>query len=318
MLNKEKNFVSVVAYLHNSEKEIPAFLDYIVEELERNFEKSEVIFVNDASEDNSVSVIKEYLEKRKCNFMTNIINMSSYHGLEASMLAGVDLAIGDFVYEFDSIAIDYSKKFFMEVYYEALKGNDIVAATPAGNVEFPVSLFYYFYNKFRLSKGGGQTKLQRETFRIVSRRAINRVQTLGKSVPYRKVMYQNCGLGYKNLVYERTTKDKKNYRDKERKSRENLALDTLLMFTNAVQKVSMFLSMFFLIFTIGVGVYVVAVFFSGNKPVEGWTPMMGFMAAAFTGIFMLLTILLKYMAVLFEITFNKKRYLISSIEKING
>ena len=80
MLNKEKNFVSVVAYLHNSEKEIPAFLDYIVEELERNFEKSEVIFVNDASEDNSVSVIKEYLEKRKCNFMTNIINMSSYHG----------------------------------------------------------------------------------------------------------------------------------------------------------------------------------------------------------------------------------------------
>lgn len=46
--------------------------------------------------------------------------------------------------------------------------------------------------------------------------------------------------------------------------------------------------------------------------------MMGFMAAAFTGIFMLLTILLKYMAVLFEITFNKKRYLISSIEKING
>ncbi len=178
------------------------------------------------------------------------------------------LAIGDFVYEFDSITIDYSKKLFMEVYYEALKGNDIVAATPAGNVEFPVSLFYYFYNKFRLSKGGSQTKLQRETFRIVSRRAINRVQTLGKSVPYRKVMYQNCGLGYKNLVYERTTKDKKNYRDKERKSRENLALDTLLMFTNAVQKVSMFLSMFFLIFTIGVGVYVVAVFFSVQQAAD--------------------------------------------------
>lgn len=317
MLNKEKNFVSVVAYLHNSEKEIPAFLDYIVEELESNFEKSEVIFVNDASVDNGVSIIKEYLEKRKCNFMTNIINMSSYHGLEASMLAGVDLAIGDFVYEFDSIAIDYSKKKFMEVYFESLKGNDIVAATPAGNVEFPVSLFYYFYNKFRLSEGE-QTKLQRETFRIVSRRAINRVQTLGKSVPYRKVMYQNCGLGYKSLVYKRTIKDKKSYQDNERKSRENLAFDTVLMFTNAVQKISMFLSALFLIFTIGVGVYVVTVYFSGNKPVEGWAPMMGFMAAAFTGIFVLLTILLKYMAVLFEVTFNKKRYLISSIEKING
>lgn len=315
-LEKEKNFVSAVVYLHNAERELPAFLDYIAAELEKNFEKSELIFVNDASEDNSVAVIKEYMDKRKCCFMTSIINMSSYHGIEASMLAGVDLAIGDFVYEFDTTNVDWPEKLFMDVYRASLQGDDIVAASPAGRTELSASVFYNLYNRFRLS-GKGE-KLRRESFRIVSRRAINRVKTLGKSIPYRKVMYQNCGLGYRDLEYERVNSEKKNYQARERKNREKLAFDTFLMFTNIMQKISMILSAVFIIFTLGVGIYVVCVYFSASKPVEGWAPIMGFLAAGFSGVFILITILLKYMGVLLEITFSKKKYLIASIEKINN
>lgn len=316
MLNKEKNFVSVVAYLHNAEKEVVPFLDYIVEQLENNFEKCEMIFVNDASQDNSVSVVREYLEEKKCSFMTNIVTMSNYHGLESAMLAGVDLAIGDFVYEFDSLVLDYPKETFMDVYYESLKGDDIVAAAPEGKTELSATVFYGLYNRFRISGKGEQ--LKRETFRIVSRRAINRVQTLGKFVPYRKVMYQNSGLGYKHVMYKKTNAEAKNFSSREKKNREELAFDTFLMFTNLVQKVSMAISILFFIFAIAVGVYVVCVYFSANKPVEGWAPMMGFLAAGFSGIFILFTVLLKYMTVLLEVTFSRKRYLISSIEKING
>ena len=316
MLNKEKNFVSVVAYLHNNEKEVVPFLDYIVEQLENSFEKCELIFVNDASQDNGVSVVREYLEKRKCSFMTNIITMSSYHGLEASMLAGVDLAIGDFVYEFDSLALDYPKEMFMDVYFASLKGDDVVAAAPEGNTDASSAVFYGLYNKFRNSGKGEQ--LRTETFRIVSRRAINRVQTLGKFVPYRKVMYQNSGLGYKHIVYKKTTSEIRRFSRKVQKSRENLAFDTILMFTHLVQKVSMAISILFFIFAIAVGVYVVIVYFSPNKPVEGWAPMMGFLAAGFSGIFVLFTVLLKYMSVILEVTFSRKRYLISGIEKINS
>lgn len=316
MLNREKNFVSVVAYLHNAEKEVVPFLDYIVEQLENNFEKCEMIFVNDASQDNSVSVVREYLEEKKCSFMTNIVTMSNYHGLESAMLAGVDLAIGDFVYEFDSLVLDYPKETFMDVYYESLKGDDIVAAAPEGKTELSATVFYGLYNRFRISGKGEQ--LKRETFRIVSRRAINRVQTLGKFVPYRKVMYQNSGLGYKHAMYKKTNAEAKNFSSREKKNREELAFDTFLMFTNLVQKVSMAISILFFIFAIAVGVYVVCVYFSANKPVEGWAPMMGFLAAGFSGIFILFTVLLKYMTVLLEVTFSRKRYLISSIEKING
>lgn len=316
MLNKEKNFVSVVAYLHNNEKEVVPFLDYIVEQLEQNFEKCELIFVNDASKDNGASVVREYLEARKCSFMTNIITMSSYHGIEASMLAGVDLAIGDFVYEFDSLVLDYPKEMFMDVYYASLKGDDIVAAAPEGKADTSSELFYGLYNRFRNSGKGEQ--LRRETFRIVSRRAINRVQTLGKFVPYRKVMYQNSGLGYKHILYKKAFSENRHLTRKEQRNREDLAFDTLLMFTNLVQRVSMAISILFFVFAIAVGVYVVIVYFSPNKPVEGWAPMMGFLAAGFSGIFVLFTVLLKYMSVILEVTFSRKRYLISGIEKINS
>ena len=48
------------------------------------------------------------------------------------MNAGRDIAIGDFVYEFDDIFVDYDEKVIMDVYYKLLTGNDIVAASSKG------------------------------------------------------------------------------------------------------------------------------------------------------------------------------------------
>ena len=45
MLNKEKNFVSVVIYVHNAENRIEPFLDVIIKTMEENFEHSEIICV---------------------------------------------------------------------------------------------------------------------------------------------------------------------------------------------------------------------------------------------------------------------------------
>lgn len=313
---KEKNFISVVVYLRNGEKYLERFLDFVVKQLYDNFEKSELIFVNDASVDNSVQRVRDYMDTNKCNIMTNIVNMSNYHGLESAMLAGEDLSIGDFVYEFDSMIMDYPENIFMELYRTSLLGNDVVAATPKGKTELSAKVFYSLYNHFRINNK--DMELKRESFRIISRRAINRVKSLSESVPYRKVMYQNCGLNYKNVEYEPVFENRRIYANDEKTNRTDLAFDTLLMFTNFVQKVSLFLSVVFLVFTLAVGVYTVCVYFSADKPVEGWAPIMGFLAAGFSGIFILFTLLMKYMSVLIGITFNKKQYLVTSVEKITN
>lgn len=60
MVNKEKNFISAVIYVHNSEMRIEVFLDAVASALEKNFENFEVICVDDASDDGSVGVIKRW------------------------------------------------------------------------------------------------------------------------------------------------------------------------------------------------------------------------------------------------------------------
>ena len=56
---KEKNFISVIAYVKNNEKEIEIFLRNVDEKLFKNFESYEFIIVNDSSTDQTKENIKK-------------------------------------------------------------------------------------------------------------------------------------------------------------------------------------------------------------------------------------------------------------------
>ena len=53
MSSKQKTFVSAVVYVCNVEHALEQFLNKLCEVLDTNFEKFEIICVNDASTDNS-------------------------------------------------------------------------------------------------------------------------------------------------------------------------------------------------------------------------------------------------------------------------
>lgn len=60
------------------------------------------------------------------------------------MNAGRDMAIGDFVYEFDDINPDYPPELIRDVYDRMLSGYDIVAASCKGKIKLTSRLFYLF------------------------------------------------------------------------------------------------------------------------------------------------------------------------------
>ena len=129
MENKEKNFVSAVIYVHNAERRIEKFLSMIIGIMEDNFAHSEIICVNDCSDDASVDVIKKVSDTAKTTSIS-VVNMSFFHGLELAMDAGMDLAIGDFVFEFDNTILDFEPEMIMKIYRHSLTGYDIVSASP--------------------------------------------------------------------------------------------------------------------------------------------------------------------------------------------
>lgn len=318
MTNKEKNFISVIIYVHNCVQNtgggVSGFLLTLKGILDNRFESYEIICVNDDSKDNSRKVLEEFAKEVE-HTPISIVNMSYYHGIELAMNAGVDLSIGDFIIEIDNWQEIIDKlEYVNKVYDKCLEGNDIVALAPRNVKNIFSKLFYKVYNANVLSKDG---QLQQECLRVVSRRAINRAYTLNRKVGYRKAVYANCGLKRETIFYDNTNNGHR-YSKQEKVNRQELAIESLVLYTNLIQKISSVISAFFLGITICIGIYIIGVYFSYNKPIEGWTSMMLFLSLGFTGIFLMFTITLKYLSIILKQIFEKQKYLVESITKLTN
>lgn len=310
--NKNCNFISAVVYVHNAAPRIKDFLKSIISVLEENFTQSEIICVNDYSTDQSVPFIKGLNHLVKSTTLT-ILNMSSFHGLETSMNAGLQLSIGDFVFEFDTTEIDYNTSAIMDVYNKSLEGFDIVSATPHKKNNCISSLFYKLFNHFAKM----QNRIESESFRILSRRAINRIFNQNNNIFYRKAVYASCGLKTTQVVYENTKKSKTKYNKIEKNYRNRLAIDSLILFTDVGYRFSKAMTGIMMFITILMVVYSLSIYFAAN-PVEGWTTTILFLAFAFFGLFFVLTVVIKYLQILVNISFKRKHYNFESIEKLTN
>lgn len=309
--NKEKNFISAVIYVYNNEDEIQDMLKNVNEVLKERFNKYEIICVNDASTDDSVNKIKEFAKTLE-NEVLSVINMSYYQGVELAMNAGVDMAIGDFVYEFDTMISEDEKQIVLDVYDKCLKGFDIVSASYGKSRNKFSAIFYKIFNRY----SNTEYKINTENFRILSRRAINRVHSISATIPYRKAIYANCGLKTCNIEYKGEDNRKKKTNKQVQKTRMETATSSLILFTNIGYKFSLAMSAIMILATILVALYAVIIFVKGN-PVQGWTTTMLFLSFAFFGLFMIMSIVLKYLEILINLTFKKCKYMIESIDKLN-
>lgn len=310
MINKEKNFVSAVVYVHNAEERIENFLKDLINVMETNFEHSEIICVNDCSEDDSISKIKN-VSSIATTTSVSVINMSYFHGLELAMNAGADMSIGDFVFEFDNTVMDYDIDMIMKVYNRSLQGYDIVSASSNKSQKMSSAIFYKVFDMFTdLSY-----KMRTESFRILSRRVINRISSMNKTIPYRKAIYANCGLKTDNLVYEINEKVRNKEDKREKKYRTRLATDSLILFTEVGYKFAKLMTGLMMLMSLFMIAYSLVVYVTAH-PVEGWTTTIMFLSVAFFGIFGILTVIIKYLQILVDLVFKRKQYSFESIEKI--
>lgn len=304
---KEKNFISAVVYCYNDAEFIEDFIRNLCRVLCDHFLKYEIIVVNDASSDNSVGIVKQYIEKNHVKGVVSVINMSHTQGLEASMNAGVDLAIGDFVYEFDSVYSDFNWDVMLKIYYQSLKGFDIVSACVDRKMRFSSKIFYKIFNRYAKL----QYNLETESFRLLSRRAINRIHSITQNVPYRKAAYANCGLALTSIKYKPVSSRV----PKKQKGRFSLAVNSLILFTDVAYRVTVSLALMMAVIAVGIGLYAV-IYKLLQNPVEGWATTILFLAFGFFGFFTIMAMVIKYLQTLVSLVFQKKHYLFESIEKL--
>lgn len=310
MKDKEKNFISAVVYVHNAAERIEDFIKMLLEVLQDNFEHSEIICVNDSSVDDSLNVIKS-VSRLASSTSISVVNMSYFHGLEAAMNAGVDLSIGDFVYEFDTTELDFDKETIIEIYQRALQGCDIVSATSDHREKLTSRLFYKVFDNFT----DFSYQMHTESFRILSRRVINRISSMNKAIPCRKAIYASQGLKTDSIMYKALGEHAAVQDKQEKKYRSGLAVDALILFTQLGYRFSVLMTALMMLMSAFMVVYSVVIFATAN-PVAGWTTTILFLSVAFFGLFGILTIVIKYLQLVVNLVLKRKQYSFEGIEKL--
>ncbi len=307
MADRDKNYVSAVVYLGDEKGCAASFLGILCEELSGRFEHYELVFVEDASRDGTEAEVRAFLDGMEAAPPVTVIHMSLKQGLEPSMNAGLDMAVGDFVYEFDSMEMPWPAEMILRAYDECQAGSDIVPVAPEKNRGAGASLFYRIFNRYSRSR----YPLRTDAFRLVSRRAINRVHAISESLPYRKAAYAASGLKMKTITYAGSAGGGAG------QLRFGRAVDSLALYTGVAAKCSMAVAGLMLALMLAALVYIVVVNFGlAVSPAPGWTTTMLMLTGGFFAVFLLLGFVLKYLALLVELIFRKQTYLVESVEKL--
>jgi dolichol-phosphate mannosyltransferase len=308
---KEKAFVSVVLYLQNSAPEIHQFLLALDGFMGDNFENYEIIAVNDFSSDGSDERIRAAAQN--LNRDITLVNLAWWHGPEKGVMAGVDLAIGDYVFEIEMDKVNYPLELLYELFKEAGKGFDIVSASPANKQNIGDILFFKLFNKISYLP----FDVYKETARIVSRRAINSILGMNEQIIYRKILYKFSGFPSRVLKYEPKVSSSKirglSLRDKMR-----LAMDVFVSFSNIGTDISVAMSFLFLVISLLLGVYALSVYITQSGVVPGWTTQVLFMSLCFSGVFMVLGLQSKYISIILFETRDRPNYTVHSVERHQG
>ena len=129
--NQKLKIFYILDYLQkNSQQDKPVGAQELISMLDRQHN----ISCDRKTVYSDIKALQDYVSESDKMKPVSLIHMSYYQGIEAAMNAGRDLAVGDFVYEFDYAFTDYEPELVYRVYERMLEGYDVVAAAPKKHI----------------------------------------------------------------------------------------------------------------------------------------------------------------------------------------
>lgn len=238
---KETTYISFIAYAYNDEDNIIEFLTKVDSFLYENFASYEIILVNDNSKDDTLDEIYKAKDIVKGN--VTVINLWEKHGVDRALFSGTDISIGDYIYELESINVDYPMEVILDMYYRSTKeGYDMVFAKPNAPLNFVTKAYAGIIKRISKEK----VNFENSTLRLVTRRALYAMTKNKAIITDRNIKYKNCGFSWVNMFYDLITPLKKQNNKMDFKTaRVFLALS---IYTKVFDRIPFFLSGLFFVF----------------------------------------------------------------------
>jgi len=271
----------------------------------------EILFVNDRSEDGTLSILKDIaiLDKK-----VKVLNFSRNFGHEAATSAGINACSGDIAFIIDADLQDPPELFpeMMKIYFEE-KCNVVYGVRKSRRRETFIKkvtskLFYRVFNYL------SDVKFPPDTgdFRLMDRMVINAYKDFKEKNKYIRGIISWIGFKQIPFYYERQPRfsgmTKYNYR-----KLITFALNAIFSFSKKPLKIAINVGFLSVLVSLGLSIYV----FLGRsyKPVPGWASTL--LIIIFFGGIQLLTIgvLGRYTGHILDEVKNRPEYIID--EKIN-
>lgn len=306
--NKEQVYISALAYVRNREGAIKSSLQQLWSLLEDNFEDFEIILIDDNSTDSSLQIIRDFAISKEQKRVT-LISLNHKHGVESAMQVAADFSIGDFVIEIDDIYFNYNIDLLKALYHKCCEGYDIVSLQAVDKTHFCSRIFYRLLSH----QHSFQLELGTQVAHCLTRRALNAISQFKNKTQYRKIQHSLCGYQHSTIQTKLFRKHHSSYGLSEQ---VNMASDILFYFTDIGMKICFYIAIFFLCLSLGGGLAALYIYSAYNQVAEGWTTLIIFMAFGFSGLFIVLGILSKYLSLTLREMSSVPNYTVKSIEKI--
>lgn len=298
--NLEQNYISVVLVVNEENKEIITKIQNINKILKNNFKNSEIVIVDNTSKNSSLESLNTL------DFKHTEIKLPIKHRTQQALNAGTAIAIGDYILEIEDISFDIDYNKIMEMYKKSQEGYDFVFLTPK-KLRKSSKIFYNILNKY--FKNSFNEDISSSVMTLSSRRGQNKVAEVGKRIINRNVAYVLSGLKSSSIIVDMNYKNNRGFS-------ENLMLmfDTLIYYTDAIMLFTQRLAfVFFALF--GMGVIYSLVTRIVKETVEGWASLFIVLSLGFFGIFLILSIIIRYLHHILQNSLNSKDYIYRSVNK---
>ena len=253
-MKSNQPLISIVVPAYNEEEVLTEFHETVDKTLSKLAIDLEIVYVNDGSTDATLDIINALRANDK---RITLIDLSRNFGKEIALSAGLHKAAGDAVVVIDADLQD-PPELIPELIKEWQNGYDVVYAKRTvrdGESILKKSTAHFFY---RLIQRIGKFSIPADTgdFRILSRRAVNALNTFKEHHRFMKGLFAWIGFKQKAVHYKRdlrrSGKSKWNYW-----RLWNFALDGITSFTIAPLKISTYVGTITALSAFGYGIYMV-------------------------------------------------------------
>lgn len=314
-----KKLLTIVVPCYNEQESIRLFYDEIkkISNIgEMNEIEIDVLFVDDGSKDNTLSIMKEMAAD---NYNVKYISLSRNFGKEAAIYAGLKHATGDYCALMDADLQD--PPFLLEEMYLLIKneGYDCVATKRISRKGEPIVRSFFAKKFYKIINSISKTEIVdgARDYRIMTRQVVEAILSMKEYNRFSKGLFSWVGFNVKWISYENVER----IAGKTKWSFFSLfaySLDGILAFSTIPLAIASVLGIL-ISFTAFLAIIVIAIrtIFFGD-PVSGWPSLVTIIA--FIGGLQLLClgIVGQYLAKTYLETKHRPIYIISESNLHNG